>query len=364
MRPTDTTRSFTLPLGQHNALRRRFMVLDEPLHGNVRFGLLLEVLDKLAEEAALEYARRAHAEARVVTAAVDSILVRNPVDVTRDIEFGARLNHVGRTSMEVGIRVTQPGDPVVHVASCYFTMVARLGAGDDATSLPLPPLEYVGDLEQRRARRALDRREEYRRHVAAAREPPSRDEFELLARLHREQEEPGFQGLLAARLVAETWERMYPEQENVPQKIFGGYLMRRAYELSTICAELVVPDRPVLAAVNRVNFLHPVRLGDTLRLTNRAVYASGNLVSVEASIERRSRDRSVRALSNSCLFTFVNMDAEMRPQATPVIYPTTYAEDARLLEARRHHAELIRHTARGWIAGSEGSGESESGEGP
>ncbi len=353
MRPADTTRAFTLPLGQHPALRRRFQVVDEPLLGNVRFGLLLEVLDKLAEETSLEYARRADDAARVVTAAVDSILVRNPVDVTRDIEFGARLNHVGRTSMEVGIRVTQPGDPPLHVASCYFTMVARLGVGDGARSLPLPPLEYGDELEQRRARRAVERREEYRRHVAAGEEPPTREEYELLARLHREQEDPGFRGLLAGRLVAETWERMYPEQENVPQKIFGGYVMRRAYEISTISAELVAPGRPVLAAVNRVNFLHPVRLGDTLRFTSRNVYTSGSLVSVEASIERRSRDRSVRALSNSCFFTFVNMDRELRPHDAPAVYPTTYAEDARLLEARRHHAELLRHIGRGWIAGRE-----------
>ena len=353
MRPADTTRTFTLPLGQHPALRRRFLVLDEPLLGNVRFGLVLEVLDKLAEETALEYALRVDPAARVVTAAVDSILVRNPVDVTRDLEFAARLNHVGRTSMEVGIRVTQPGNPALHIASCYFTMVARLGTGDGARSLPLPPLEYGDELERRRARRASERREEYRRHVASLQEPPGREEFELLARLHHEQEEPGFRGLLAGRLVTENWERMYPEQENVPQKIFGGYVMRRAYELSTICAELVAPDRPVLAAVNRVNFLHPVRLGDTLRFTSRVVHTSGSLLSVEASIERRSRDRTVRALSNSCFFTFVNMDRELRPRDTPVVYPTTYAEDARLLDARRHHLELMQHIGRGWIAGRE-----------
>lgn len=351
MRPVDTTRTFTLPLEGQPGLRRRFMVVDEPLQGNLRFGLLLEVLDKLAEDAGLDYARRAHPEARVVTAAVDSILVRNPADVTRDIHFSARVNHVGRTSMEVGIRVTQPGDPPLHVASCYFTMVARVGVGDDARSVPLDPLDYADELEQRRQRRAVDRREEYRLHLAATQEPPDREEYELLRRLHREQDEPGFAGLLAGELATEAWERMYPEQENVPRTIFGGYLMRRAYELSSICAARVAPDRPVLAAVNRVNFFHPVRLGDTLRFTSRAVHAAGGLVSVEASIERHSRDRTVRALSNSCLFTFVNLDRDMRLRDVPAVYPTTYAEDARLLEARRFHAALVRHIGRGWIAG-------------
>ena len=150
--------------------------------------------------------------------------------------------------------------------------------------------------------------------------------------------------------MTEAWERMFPEQENVPRKIFGGYVMRRAYELSSISAELAAPDRPVLAAVNRVNFLNPVRLGDTLHFTSRVVDTDGSLVSVEASIERRSRDRNVRAISNSCLFTFVNVDAEMRPRHALPVYPTTYAEDARLLAARRQHAALLRHSGRGWIA--------------
>jgi acyl-CoA hydrolase len=286
----------------------------------------------------------------VVTAAVDNILVRHPADVTRDIQLLARINHVGRSSIEVGIRVSQPGDPPVHVASCYFTMVARLGVGDDARSVPVPPLTYVGDVEEKRARRAEERRAEYRAQIAAGEAPPSLEEYHLLERLHRVQEKPGFSGLLAGLQITEAWERMFPEQENVPRKIFGGYVMRRAYELSSICAGLAAPDRPVLAAVNRVNFLAPVRLGDTLHYTSRIVHTDGSLVSVEASIQRRSRDRSALAISNSCLFTFVNVDAAMTPRDALPVYPTTYAEDARLLAARRQHAMLLRHAGRGWIA--------------
>lgn len=350
MRPPDTDRSLTLALSNEPALRRRFQVMDEPFEGNLRFGLLLEVLDKLAEETALAYTRRTYPEARVVTAAVDHILVRHPADVTRDVELLARINHVGRSSIEVGIRVAQPGDPVRHVASCYFTMVARVGVGDDARSVPLPPLAYAGAQEEKRARRAEERRAEYRAHVAALQAPPSSEEFELIARLYREQEQPGFGGLLAGALVTDAWERTFPEQENVPRTIFGGYVMRRAYELSSICAELAAPDRPVLAAVNRVNFLHPVRLGDTLHVSSRIVHTSGSLVSVESSIERRSRDRTVRAISNSCLFTFVNVDAQMRHRAALPVHPTTFAEGLRLLAARRQTSALLRHAGRGWIA--------------
>lgn len=341
-RPVDTSFIEPLHLESDLALRRRFMVMDEPIAGNFRFGLLLEILDKMAEETALNYVNRFHPEARVVTAAIDNILVRNPIDVTRDIMFSARINHVGRSSLEIGIRVEQQGEPVAHIASCYFTMVARSGMGEEAVSVTLPQLEYADEIEQKRARKTLSRREEYKRQQAVLLEPPSREEYLMLTGLHMAQETPGFAGLLAGRLVADSWEMMYPEQENVPQKIFGGYLIRRAFELSSICCELAAPDRPIVVAVNRINFFQPVRMGDKLHYTSRVVYTDDSFICVEAGIERISRDRTSKAQSNSCFFTFVNVDREMVRRPVPPVYPSNYAEDARYLAAHRNHKIVAR----------------------
>ncbi|MGB9082623.1 MAG: acyl-CoA thioesterase, partial [Desulfuromonadaceae bacterium] len=309
--PLDTSFYQTLPFGSDLKLRRRFMVMDNPIQGNMRFGLLLEVLDKVAEETALNYVNIYNPEARVVTAAIDNIFIRHAADVTRDLVCRARINYVGRSSLEVGIRVEQPGPEPLHIASCYFTMVARSGMGEEAVSVALPPLDYMDDTEKRRFDKAVARREGYKLSQAALLEPPSHDEYQLLAALHTAQEAPGFQGLLAGRLVTDAWERMYPEQENVPRKIFGGYLIRRAYELSAICSELAAPGRSMIAAVNRINFINPVRMGDKLHHSSRVVFTSEGFVCVEASIERISHDRTVRALSNSCLFTFVHVDKDL-----------------------------------------------------
>lgn len=355
-RSNETTYLHTLPLGSDPELRRRFMVLDEPIQGNLRFGLLLEVLDKIAEETALTYVHRSHPDARVVTAAIDDIFVRHAADVNRDIVFHARINHVGRSSLVVGIRVEQQGEPVNHIASCHFTMVARSGNGDQECSVPLPPLEYLDVDEQRRAGKAAASRAEYQRQQLLISEPPSREEYEMLDKLHQAQEEQGltgrrvqdetfFRGYKASRLVTESWERMYPEKENVPRSIFGGYLIRRAFELSAICSDLVAPDRSIVAAVTRINFFQPVRIGDTLHFTSRVVYTSGSFLCVEASIERTSRDRTTKALSNSCFFTFVNVDGELAHQLVAPVYPATYAEDARYLAAHRSFHSLVAHHA-------------------
>jgi acyl-coenzyme A thioesterase 9 len=340
IRPIDTSLVQRLPLSTDVALQRRFMVVKQPLPGNVRFGLLLEVVDKLAEDVALRHARRTEPGAYVVTAAIEKVALRTPGDVNRDIDLQARLNWVGKSSMEVGIRVEQPGVDPGHVASCYFTMVARVGEGEAARSVEVEPLDYREDIEARRRDKAVRRRETYRRRMASPAKAPTPEEYQLLARLHAAQEQPGFSGRLAGRLTSMSWERMYPELENVPSKVFGGYLVRRAYELATIQAEEIAPDRPVIVRVNRINFLQPVRIGDKLRLASRVVYTGRTSVTVEVTIERISWDRVTRAPCNTCVFTFVNVDERMTARPVEPVYPTTYAEDARYLEVYRWHRRL------------------------
>src|SRR5512147_3246214 len=108
MRPVETSREQLLSFSADPELKRRWQVLDEPIAGNLRFGLLLEVLDAVAGEVAVAYARPQPPRQRIVTAALDEIVVRHVADVARDVRCLARINHVGRSSMEVGVRVESP----------------------------------------------------------------------------------------------------------------------------------------------------------------------------------------------------------------------------------------------------------------
>lgn len=84
-------------------------------------------------------------------------------------------------------------------------------------------------------------------------------------------------------------------------------------------------------------------MGDKLHFTSRVVYTNGSFVCVEAGIERISRDRTASALSNSCLFTFVNVDDKLNHQPVPQVFPTTYAEDGRYLAAHRSYQAVVEH---------------------
>jgi acyl-CoA hydrolase len=69
------------------------------------------------------------------------------------------------------------------------------------------------------------------------------------------------------------------------------------------------------------------------------VYTGKTTITVQSDIERFSRGADDMALSNSCLFTFRNVNSDMQPQPVPAIYPVTYAEDARYLNAYRQRVD-------------------------
>ena len=339
MRPLDTSIERTLPFSRDKKLRKKFMIVDKDIPGNIRWGRLLEELDKIAEDIALDYVHEVEPEGRVVTAAVDDIALHVPGDITEDVYLRARINYVGRTSMEVGIRVDQDKEADQSLAACYFTMVARKGEDDEAESLPIPPLEYESAIEKQRYEAAIERRKKYREQIDALDEPPSKQEYQMLRKLHKAQEREDFEGLLAGKQIRNSVERMYPNLENVPQKIFGGYVIRRAFELALIQAEEIMPDRPIFVRVNRINFLKPIRIGDKLDFTSRVVYTGDTSMTLEIDIERTSMDKVTKALSNTCVFTFVNVDENLNPKPVPDVYPTTYAEDERYLKAHRRRIE-------------------------
>jgi acyl-CoA hydrolase len=86
----------------------------------------------------------------VVTLSVDRVLFRDAIRVGELVSFSASVNHTGRTSLEVGIRVEteniQDGTRR-HTNSCYFTMVAV-----DQIGVPVPVRALVLATEQERAR--------------------------------------------------------------------------------------------------------------------------------------------------------------------------------------------------------------------
>lgn len=90
--------------------------------GNVHGGVILKLLDQVAYACASRFSG-----GYVVTLSVDQVLFKEPIFVGELVQFLSMVNYVGKTSMEIGIRVEAQNiqkRTVRHTNSCYFTMVA------------------------------------------------------------------------------------------------------------------------------------------------------------------------------------------------------------------------------------------------
>ena len=122
--------------------------------GNVHGGHIMKICDEVAYACAARYSSH-----YVVTLSVDQVLFKRPIHVGELVTFHAMINHVGRTSMEIGIRVTSENlitREERHTNSCYFTMVA---VDEKLKPTKVPPLELRTAAEKRRFEEAIIRKE-------------------------------------------------------------------------------------------------------------------------------------------------------------------------------------------------------------
>ena len=136
-------------------LIRHMTLLDANSHGNVHGGAIMRMIDDAAGTAA-----HRHAGGPVVTASIDELSFLQPVHVGDLLIVSARVNAVGRTSLEVGVRVeAEPsgGGPRRHTTSAYLVFVAL----DDVNGgvAEVPPLRTTTDEERRREAQAQIRRQ-------------------------------------------------------------------------------------------------------------------------------------------------------------------------------------------------------------
>ena len=99
-----------------------------------------------------------HCRGPVVTVSVDDLHFARPVRLGDIVIIKACVNHAGRTSMEVGVRVDREDAKTRHLEHClsgYFTFV---GVDEAGRPVPVPPVLPHSADEKRRFEKAKDRR--------------------------------------------------------------------------------------------------------------------------------------------------------------------------------------------------------------
>ncbi|PKU46889.1 acyl-coenzyme a thioesterase mitochondrial isoform x3 [Limosa lapponica baueri] len=217
-RMKDSYLEVILPLGSQPEIREKYL----NVHNSVRFGRILEDLDSLGVLICYTHTKQEmqpRSPLSIVTALVDKInLCKKIIYPDCDIKFTGNVSWVGRTSMEVKMHMLQLHDgDYSPVLDATFVMVAR-------------------DPENKRTVSFRSRKL-----------PPNSVWME----------DAKLKGLQIC----------HPQERNIFNRIFGGFLMRKAFELGWATACSYGGSRPFIVSVDDIMFQRPVEVGSLLLLS-------------------------------------------------------------------------------------------------
>jgi uncharacterized protein (TIGR00369 family) len=130
--------------------------LMQPEHannlGNVHGGWIMKLVDEAGAIACMRHAQR-----RVVTVAIDSMVFRNPIKIGDLVLLTAEVTYAGRTSLEAEVLV-HTENPIsgerIETNTAYLVYVAL---DDDGRPVPVPAVAAETEEEQRKLEEGCER---------------------------------------------------------------------------------------------------------------------------------------------------------------------------------------------------------------
>ena len=122
--------------------------------GHVFGGVLLSMVDRAAAVTAMRHARQP-----CVTVSINQVDFKESIYTGEFVTCSARVHYVGRTSMEIGVRVV--AEHLItgrrrHTNDCFLTFVA---IGENGRPAPVPGLTLITDEDKERFEDGRRRRE-------------------------------------------------------------------------------------------------------------------------------------------------------------------------------------------------------------
>ncbi|KII83847.1 hypothetical protein PLICRDRAFT_58288 [Plicaturopsis crispa FD-325 SS-3] len=343
----DSYTELVLPFGSSPELFEQYT----NSYGTIRTGKMMEHLDSLAGSVAYKHMLPGVEDLKqvadqgfyIVTASVDRLDVLAPMNLQRDIKLSGQVIHTGRSSMEIAVKMEAPGpsgeDETLLLGR--FSMVCR-----DFSHHARPVNPLVRNTAEEEALFAMGEGLRSNRKSKAlqslSRVPPTSAEAEALhslylARGQEDQEHPDPNRVWMSDSRQESTMLMFPQERNVHQKIFGGYLMRLAYELGFTSSSLFTRSHVRFLSLDGISFAKPVPIGSILRLTSHILHTSSTpefptLVHVGVQANVVDAKTGHEETTNDFRFTWCRETGEPLQR---YVVPRTYKEAMLWLEGKR-----------------------------
>ncbi|KAJ2476496.1 hypothetical protein IWW56_004888, partial [Coemansia sp. RSA 2131] len=342
---SDSLTEAYLPFNDDLELREQYI----NVYGGIRLGKVLEDLDRLAGAVAYKHASDANGDLApvvFVTAAVDRIDLRSRLQSKCNYRLKGMVTFVGFSSMEISIQMQAMSKAGRAEAEpnlvARFTMVAR----DKYTgkSAQINPLLLADETERRLVKLSEQIKENKKASAGSTlqKHPPNAEERRVIHRLwlDTKQVQNNAYGQHASLPPDSVWLHdttmssttvCFPESRNVHQKVFGGFLMRLAHELSFANGSVFTKSRPYYEALHDFSFAKPVNIGSILKFTSQVVYSEPEHRTFQIAVTTDVIDIPTDSTERTNTFYF-NFSS---PDIVPRVVPRSYEDMMKYLEGRR-----------------------------
>uniref|UniRef100_A0A6U3EJP1 HotDog ACOT-type domain-containing protein n=1 Tax=Lotharella globosa TaxID=91324 RepID=A0A6U3EJP1_9EUKA len=342
--------------------------------GQVRMGKILEDLDAMAGNIAMRHTRQADAcrPLVIVTAGVDRIKLLGRAGINEDMVLEGAVTWTGRSSMEIGMQVHTAGRLWI---CANFTFVARdpeTGRAAAVNKLIINTKEEqtLFDLADARQREKKGKRKKSKTQFDRQHTPEQarrmQDLLDKAAPLKRMPALAPKDAILMYKTQLSNALTCQPVHQNIHGRVFGGFLMRRAFELAFATAHLFSGGRPQFLEVDDVSFKLPVSIGDLLQLESVVLYTVQKDAKTEGGVNVKDHPeihvevvanvsdpgKVTSNMSNSFNFTFCVPDKD----EVLNVYPGTVVEAERVVRMMTLDEDQERHDEEAAEADPSGNG--------
>lgn len=136
-----------------------------------------------------------------------------------------------------------------------------------------------------------------------------------------------------------------PPDANAYGTLFGGKLMAHIDDVAAIAAVRHARKSVVTASTDSVDFLQPVKVGETISVEGFVSYVHNTSMEVFVKVEKEGLMSAEKSVCATAFLTFVALDEDGKPTPVPNIYPETnfekmLFEGAPLRRERRNERRL------------------------
>lgn len=133
--------------------------------------------------------------------------------------------------------------------------------------------------------------------------------------------------------------RVFPNDVNNHNTLFGGNLMSNLDQVASISAARHSRQECVTASTDSVDFLHPIRTTDSVCFESYVTWTGKSSMEVFVKIVAENLKSGKRIIAATAFLTFVALDDNKRPTPVPTVIPET-EEEKKLHETAEERARI------------------------